>query len=201
MLWLDHNCFKPSEICPGPLSVLVTIFAILVICQLPVHSYPEFQAYSEKHSGKTVDCAMCHVNAEGPIGILPGQLGSLSPADMEKVNQVRVAMSPGVKVDSPILNKFGNQIIKTLGEQRFLELKSDPSKLAAALGKNSDLDGDGIPDSDEYMDGTDPLNKYSGNPGLLFINNFSRYHRHILLAVVATALLGYGIVNLLKTFD
>ncbi len=200
MLSSDPDYFQDFRIILSRLVVLAILFASFVICQLPTYSYPEFQAYSEKISGRTVDCAMCHVNAYGPMGDAAGQLGSLSPADIEKVNQVRLAMSPGNKVDSPILNKFGNQIIETLGGQRFIEIKSDPSKLAPALGKSSDLDGDGIPDSTEYLDGTDPLNKYSGNPYLLFFNNFSRYWGHILLAFVAIALIGYGIINLLKAF-
>jgi hypothetical protein len=200
MLWLDRERVKLLGSILEPKVVLVAFFAVIVTC-LPVQSYPEFQTYSEKHSGRTVDCAMCHANPDGPIGNGTGQLGGLSADDIAKVNQARVAMNPGFEVDSPILNKFGDLIVKAVGAKRIIELRSDPSKLPAALGDKSDLDGDGIPDSREYIDGTDPLNKFHGDPALLFLNNFKLYKWHILLAIVAVGFLDYGIINLLKGFS
>ena len=164
----------------------------------PAMGYPEFQAYSEKHSGRSVNCAMCHVNGDGPTGDNNGQIGSLNEKQMSRLNAARAALKPGQDVDSPILNAFGNKIIKTIGMSKVLELMKDPSKLPAALGNKSDIDGDGIPDSREYEDGTDPLNPFHGDPRLLFIINLSRQQRDVMLAIIAVAATVFGLSNILK---
>lgn len=177
------------------------VFAALACCtffSLPAFSYPEFQEFVEKHSHKTVNCAMCHTNENGPVGEGKGQIGSLSPDEMKRLNSARGALEAGQNVDSPILNKFGNEIIKAIGKKKFVQLKSDPSKLFDALPGKSDLDGDGIPDAQEYMDGTDTLNKFHGDPGKLFFVNLSRYKLHIVLAIIAVLSLNFGLLHLVK---
>ena len=165
-----------------------------------VQAYPEYQAFIEKKSGRSVDCAVCHTNSNGPSGTRPGQIGALSEKDMEKLNTARGAIEPGMlKEDNPILNKFGNSIMRTVGKKKFLEYRQDPEKLAEALGK-SDLDDDGIPDSQEYLDGTDPLNKLHGDPWKLFLVNLNRYKSHLLLAAVACFLLDWGFMHLIRGF-
>lgn len=160
--------------------------------------YPEFQKFSQANSGRTVNCAMCHTHPDGPNGGAFGQIGSLTPAQMEKLNQARSAFEPGRQVESPILNAFGNHIIKTIGKTKFLEYKSRPEQLASALGTSSDLDGDGVADSREYLEGTHPLNNTNGNPRLLFMQNFMRYRLHVGLIFIATIVTIYGLANILK---
>jgi len=179
-------------------SACVGIVLSLVIAPPAAHSYPAFQAFSEKHSGRTVNCSLCHINDNGPVGNEIGQIGSLTKDELARLNLARAAMAPGVNVDSPILNEFGNHIIKTVGRAKFLQMMADPAQLAPALGDKSDLDGDGIPDSREYLDGTDPLNKFHGDPWLLFVNNLSRNWPHVILAVIAVCLINYGLAHVIQ---
>jgi len=174
------------------------IFALTLTCvAVPVaHSFPQFQEFSEKHSGRTVNCAMCHLNDDGPAGDGQGQIGSLSPDEVKQLNKARTAFEPGSDVNNPILNKFGNEIIHTIGMKKFLASISDPSKLPESLGNKSDLDGDGIPDAQEYLDGTDPLNKFHGDPIKLFFINLNRSKLDLLLAASAVFLLAFGLANL-----
>lgn len=163
-----------------------------------VSAYPEFQTFIEKRSGRTVNCAMCHANADGPMGDGEGQLGSLKDAQLQKVNEARGAMEPGVDVNSPIMNEFGNHIIKTIGMKKILEAKTNPQLLADALGNKTDHDGDGISDSQEYLEGTDSRNKFHGSPGALFLNNLVRQKFHIVMALLASVLIIFGFLNFIK---
>ncbi len=188
---------------PARLSFIITVvgFApatILLFTALPAFSYPEYQAFAEKHSGRTVDCAMCHVNAAGPVGNGSGQVSTLNEEQMRRLGRARAAMEPGVEIDSPILNKFGNQIIKAIGRKKFMEVKGNPEELAKLLGDKSDLDDDGIPDSQEYLDGTHPLNKLHGDPVKLFWINLNRYKVHVILTLIAVFAIEYGIAHWLK---
>lgn len=161
-------------------------------------AYPEFQKFVHERSGRAVNCAMCHMNSDGPDGAGFGQIGSLAPDELARLNRARAAFEPGQDVQSPILNRFGNHIVATTGKTRFLELRNRPEELAAALGAESDLDSDGITDSREYLEGTHPLKRTDGNPWLLFVNNLSRYRFHVVMIVIATALTIYGLANLLR---
>jgi cytochrome c553 len=183
----------------GKIGLLCSVICWSMLAT-PADSYPQYQAFVEKHSGRTVNCSMCHANDNGPTGNGAGQIGSLTAAELARLNEARAAMQPGQKVDSPILNKFGNQIIKTLGRAKFLQTMSDPGQLVVALGEGSDLDGDGISDSREYLDGTDPLNKFHGDPWLLFRNNLFSYKVHILLAAVSMGFIVYGLKHLYCAF-
>lgn len=179
----------------------LTLSLLVLFCGSAALAYPEYQSFVEKHSHKSVDCAMCHLNSNGPIGKEPGQIGSLSPKQFEALNAARVAIDPEMlKADSPILNRFGNSIIKTIGKKKFVQFRNDPEKLAEALGKKSDLDEDGIPDSVEYLDGTDPLNKFHGEPWKLFCVNLDRYKYHLALAALAVFFLDWGFAHLIKGF-
>jgi hypothetical protein len=165
-----------------------------------VQAYPEFQQFIVKHSGRKVNCAFCHAHDDGPEGTAPGQIGHLSAAEQAELVRARGAFEPGQKVNSPILNAFGNHIINTLGKRRFLELRLAPAQLAEALPKDSDLDGDGISDVREYLDGTHPLLKSDGNPWLLFRANITRSALQILLTLNATVLGLWGLGHLLQGF-
>jgi hypothetical protein len=173
----------------------------LILLPVAARAYPEFQAFVVKHSGRPINCALCHTHKDGPEGTAPGQIGQLSPAELERLGRARAAFEPGTRVDSPILNPFGNHIIQQVGKKRFLEFRVAPEQLAAALASDSDLDHDGIPDAREYLDGTHPLNKSDGHPWLLFQTNVQRNMLPLLLALAATALGLYGLTHLLRGFD
>lgn len=164
-------------------------------------SYPQFQEFSEKNSGRSVNCAMCHTSGDGPTGEGPGQIGSLKAEEIARLNSARAALEPGSQVESPILNDFGNLIIKSLGKRKVLALRDEPAQLSIALGNRSDLDKDGICDGQEYFDGTDPLNAEHGDPLKLFRINLSKYKLHICLALLAVASISFGIVRLLKAIE
>lgn len=160
-------------------------------------AYPEFQKWSQDNSGRYVNCAMCHAHPDGPEGTKPGQIGSLAPAQLESLNLARRAFEPGADAQSPILNKFGNDILRQLGRREVIALRLDPAALATKLTKSADIDGDGIPDEREYREGTDPLDVQSGNPWELFKVNFARQKFHIAMIVLATAFGLFGLGNLM----
>lgn len=163
-------------------------------------AYPEFQAFSQRNSGRQVNCAMCHANPDGPNGVKRGQIGALSAAELDRLAHARQAFQPGIAIDSPILNPFGNHIITTIGRTTFIGLRRHPAGLAQALGRTSDLDQDGIPDAQEFLDGTDPLDSQSGNPRALFTHNIVRFRGHIVMLLLATLAGLYGLNNLLRWF-
>jgi hypothetical protein len=189
----------------GKKKLLAVLSGFVALCWLLVFvpkafAYPEFQAFIKKNSGRSVDCAYCHVNPNGPEGNGPGQLGSLTPEEFNRLNFARGAFDPGRNTDSPILNAFGNRILKDVGKKKFLEVKGHPADLAAALGPTVDLDGDGIPDSREFLDGTHPLKDGDGDPWLLFLSNFQKNRSQIFLLIAATLFTLYGLNNLLRGF-
>ncbi len=178
---------------------------ILLACTLfaasvSVQAYPEFQQFIVKQSGRKVNCAFCHAHADGPEGTAAGQIGHLTAAEQLELVRARGAFEPGQKVNSPILNGFGNHLINSLGKRRFLEMRLAPALLAEALPKDSDLDGDGIPDAQEYLAGTHPLLKSDGQPWLLFRANFRHSSGQILLTLAATVVGLWGLGHLLRGF-
>lgn len=178
----------------------LALFIITAWLTLPALAYPEFQAFIVKHSGRPVNCAFCHANADGPEGTAPGQIGRLTTEELNRLGQARAAFEPGVNVDSPILNPFGNHIVKSVGKKRLLEIKLAPAQLAEALPKESDLDGDGIPDAREFLAGTHPCNKNDGDPWLLFKTNLRRHLTEIVLTLAATVAGLWGLNHLLRGF-
>lgn len=163
--------------------------------------YPEFQQYVQRTSGRTVNCAMCHSHPDGPEGLKPGQIGSLTQEELDRLGRARAAFEPGQKVDNPILNAFGNAIITKLGKTRFLQIRLRPEELPDALGTESDLDEDGVPDSVEFLAGTDPLDEGSGPPARLFLHNLRANAFNLIMMLIATALGIYGLNALLHGFD
>ena len=162
------------------------------------NAYPEYQKYSQTNSGRVTNCAMCHAHPDGPDGAGHGQIGSLNADALSRLGRARAAFEPGTEVDSPILNGFGNTIIRTVGKSKVIELRSRPGELAGMLDQASDLDGDGIPDAREYAEGTHPLQAGSGNPWSLFATNLRRSGFHIGAILVASILTMYGLANLLR---
>lgn len=180
------------------------VLALAVLCAaLPgvAWAYPEFQGYVKEHSGRNVNCALCHSHPDGPEGLKPGQIGSFDAAAMERLGKARAAFEPGQEVHSPILNEFGNDIIRQLGKQRFLQLRQEPGKLAESLDQASDLDSDGIPDATEYLAGTLVTDATHGDPWTLFHINLRRYWFPILMSALATAAGLYGLNNFVRGFE
>lgn len=160
-------------------------------------AYPEFQRYSRAASGRTVNCAMCHTHSDGPDGIKPGQIGSLDQEELNDLGLARQAFEPGFAGKNPVLNEFGNAVLKTAGKNKLAELKQKPELLAEALDQTSDLDGDGIHDFEEFKDGTHPLNSLDGHPWKLFKNNVRKNAFHIFMLFLATGFGLFGLSNLL----
>lgn len=175
--------------------IYILLLLIFILFELKVYAYSEFYEYSRKVSGRNTNCALCHAHGDGPEGFEEGQIKSLNKEEMEKLMRARSAFQPGVKVRSPILNTFGNRIIYKIGKKKFLELKSHPGDLPKELGFKSDLDKDGIPDAQEYLDGTLAISKEDGDPKKLFIANLKKNIKHIVLAFLCVGLLFYGFVQ------
>lgn len=171
---------------------------LAIACGGSAPAYPEYQAWSQQNSGRFVNCAMCHAHPDGPEGVKPGQLGSLTPAQWVSLNEARAAHEAGTKVHSPILNEFGNDLVRQLGRREIIALRLDPGALASRIDARTDHDGDGIPDAHEYRDGTDPLDAQSGNPWLLFKTNFARQRFHIVMILLATVSGVWGLTHLLR---
>lgn len=178
--------------------IYILLLLIFILFELKVYAYPEFYEYSRKVSGRNTNCALCHTHGDGPEGFEEGQIKSLNKEEMEKLMRARSAFQPGVRVKSPILNAFGNHIIYKIGKKRFLELKSRPEDLPKELGFKSDLDKDGIPDAQEYLDGTLAISQEDGDPRKLFVANLKKNIKHIVLAILCVSLLFFGFVELLK---
>lgn len=171
-----------------------------VVSAAPALAHHEFQTFVQAHSGRPVNCALCHTSADGPEGTGAGQIGSLTDIERERLNRARAAFDPSPVVDSPILNEFGNLIVARLGKRRVLELRAKPELIAIELGNESDLDHDGIPDAREYMEGTHPLMKHHGDPASLFVHQVKANAFHIAMLALATLVTLYGLISVLRGF-
>ena len=180
------------------LSALVALAALLSTTRAEAH--PEFQRSIQKTTGRSVNCAYCHQNADGPEGTAPGQIGRLSPAEFTRLGQARAALLPDNQATSPILNEFGNHLLNRLGKKRILELRLVPTELVSSLPVEGDLDQDGITDIEEYRAGTHPLLDTDGDPWRLFRHNAWKYRMSLLLTLAATILGLYGLKHLLHGF-
>jgi hypothetical protein len=172
-------------------------FAFLLLCFFAssAFAYPEFYEYSRKVSGRAINCALCHTHGDGPEGNEPGQISSLTKEEMEKLMRARAAFAPGQVVESPILNELGNKLVEYLGKKKILELRTRPQDLAKEIGQKLDIDKDGIPDAQEYLDGTLAISKEDGHPAKLFLANLKKNILHIVLALCAVGFLFYGFVQ------
>lgn len=178
------------------------LWALALLWAATAGAYPEFEVYVERRSGRWIDCAMCHTHPDGPEGVKPGQIRSLSPAELERLNQARRAFEPGSTVDSPVLNDFGDRILHVLGKRRFLEIRvGDPGELATALGFEHDLDGDGVSDAREYLEGTDPLDPNHADPWRLLVRRLGEHWFDAVMILLATVLGMWGMNHLLTWFS
>lgn len=177
------------------------LVCVCLLWPLSLLAYPEFQVDIVKRSGRTVNCAFCHNHADGPEGAAFGQIGSLTPEQIKQLQAARAAFEPGNRAENPLLNAFGNYLIRTLGKKKVLEMRRAPAGLAGALDQRHDFDRDGIPDAQELRDGTHPLIKTDGRPWLLFRNNLRANLGQILLTAAGTLAGLYGLKHLLHGFS
>ncbi|MBK8231215.1 MAG: hypothetical protein IPK72_11620 [Candidatus Eisenbacteria bacterium] len=184
----------------GELGAAVGVMLALLLSRTAA-AHPEYQRSLVLNTGRAVNCAYCHTSADGPEGTGLGQIGRLSPSELEQLGRARAALQPGAGVESPILNAFGNHILNVVGKARILELRLAPQELAGALPAGSDLDADGIEDAEEYRDGTHPLIDSDGDPIRLFRHNLGRYAWQIVLTFAATVLGLWGLKHLLDGFE
>jgi len=190
----------------NPFTAGSTALVVLAVVAGTARAYPEFQKSISQTSGRLVNCAMCHMHSDGPEGTAPGQIGHLAAAEQVEFARARLAFEPNANVKSPILNRFGNHIINSLGKKQLLEIKAMElsvmtRELANRLPKDSDLDGDGISDVQELLAGTHPLIKSDGRPWLLFKANLAANLVQIVLMLAATVLGLWGLHHLLHGFD
>ena len=183
------------------LKFFMLVVVVSITHSLPVYAHPEFQTFTSKYSGRTVDCGFCHIHPEGPEGTKPGQIGSLDAEQMARLGHARAAFEPHANAENPLLNTFGNHMLNTIGKQQILFLRQQPDKLPQMLGYISDLDGDGISDADEYLSGTHPLNPHHGDPWQLFVHNFKTHKFDILMIAIATGLGLFGLNHLRQWFN
>jgi hypothetical protein len=185
----------------SPFHHALTLLFFPLLVAGTAQAYPEFEQYVDQTSGRYVNCSLCHAHPEGPEGVKPGQIGSLTPQQMDELNRGRAAFEPGQEIDNPILNEFGNDIIRQLGKTQFLQFRTQPEALAGALDPTSDLDGDSISDVDEFLAGTHPLDPRHGEPMKLFAHYLRERWVHVALLIVATVLGLYGISGFLHGFE
>lgn len=178
---------------------LLLLSAALLLAAPAALAYPEFHTAIQKTSGRGINCAFCHTHPDGPEGVKPGQVGSLSAEAIGRLNQARLLMEPGPPVDSPILNEFGDHLLATIGKSKLLAIKATPEELPSLVAPG-DLDDDGISDADEVRDGTLPTSPHHGDPWKLLRVNLQRYAFHILMLVVATLAGLWGIGHLFRWF-
>lgn len=181
-------------------SRIAGVFVALAATGVSANAHSEFQAFVRRNSGRAIDCALCHTHSNGPEGTAPGQIGSLTPEEMARLNRARAAFEPGGNIDSPILNDFGDLLLQRVGKKRILELRSSPGDLVGEIGFESDLDQDGVPDAREYLEGTHPNMATDGDPWTLFVHNFRGQITRVVLITIATAITLYGLVHLLRGF-
>jgi len=157
-------------------------------------AFNEFQTFIEQKSKKQLNCAYCHSHVNGPNGNEAGQLGSLSEDEKQLTAYNQFVKSNKELVDSPILNEFGNYLVKKLGYEKITNAQNDPSLLVNELN-DLDLDHDGISDAQELLDGTLPNDPLDGSPVKLLINNLKKKWVEIIFQITMVLLL---IVSLLR---
>ena len=157
-------------------------------------AFNEFQTFIEQKSKKQLNCAYCHNHTNGPEGNETGQLGSLTEEEKKLTAYNQYLSSNKELADSPILNEFGNYLVKKVGYEGIINAQEDPNQIVEKL-KESDFDKDGITDSEEFLDGTLPNDFLDGNPFKLFINNLKKKWVEICFQIFSVLLL---MISLLK---
>ena len=169
-------------------------FLVIFFIPLNAFAFSEFQTFIEQKSKKQLNCAYCHNHVNGPSGKDIGQLDLLTEEEKQLTAYNQFLSANKEYKDSPILNEFGNYLVRKLGYEEIVNAQNDPSLLVAKLN-NSDFDQDGISDSEELLDGTLSNDPLDGNPFKLFLNNLKKKLVEICFQIIVILLL---IVSLLK---
>lgn len=179
-------------------KVALAVSMFIFLTPAPAEAYPEYQLWSQQVSGRNVNCGMCHSHPDGPDGLKPGQIGSLTADQLVALGAARSAFEPGARVNSPILNTFGNSLVEQVGRRELIALRVAPENISEKLDPKRDLDGDGLADARELREGTDPLDPQSGSPWTLLKINLWRQRFHLLMVALATISGLYGLHHLLR---
>jgi hypothetical protein len=169
------------------IASLFAAIATLVLTSVPAVAFPAYADWISKKSGTQVDCAYCHLSVYGPSGSGAGQTGSLSESQSALIHTA----------NSPILNKFGQEIIAKYGYNNVLTNMQVPEKLAAAMSKY-DLDGDGVNDGTEMEYGTladDPL---SAPASLVWWINLQRNALFVSVVAISAICAAAGLYGLVR---
>ena len=185
---LPVSCFLFRASC-----FMLLVSCSMLLCNRAV-AFSEFQSYIEQKSKKQLNCAYCHNHVNGPNGNEAGQLGLLSEEEKQLTAYNQFLQGNKELINSPILNEFGNYLVKKSGYEEIVNAQEEPDRLIDKL-KDSDLDQDGIKDSEELLDGTLPNDPLDGNPLKLFINNIKKKWTEICFQGIAIMLL---VISLFK---
>lgn len=176
-------------------SLSILLICCIIFINPSAIAFNDFQVYIEQKSKKQLNCAYCHKNPSGPEGNEPGQRDSLSEEQKQLTAYNQFLNTNKESVNSPILNKFGNYLVKNLGYESIVSAQNDPNTIVEKL-KNSDLDQDGIKDSQELLDGTLPGDPLDGNPFKLFTSNLKRHSIEICFQAITILLLMFSLFKL-----
>lgn len=172
----------------------VALLLAMTLQPSQVYAFVEFQTFIEQKSKKQLNCAYCHSHTNGPEGDESGQLRSLDEKQKQSTAYNQFLQSNKEFIDSPILNEFGNYLVKKLGYETITSAQNEPNKLVEGL-KDSDLDNDGIKDSQELLEGTLPNDPFDGNSLRLFLNGVKKKWIEISFQAIVILFL---IISLLK---
>lgn len=177
--------------------LFLCFFVSLFLYSHSVHAFNEFQTFIEEKSKKQLNCAYCHAHPNGPEGNDEGQLDSLSENKKKLTAYNQYLSANKLFINSPILNDFGNYLVKKLGYEELVNAQNNPSIIIERL-KDLDFDKDGINDSTEIQEGTLPSDPLDGNPYRLFINNLKKNLLEILLQIFSVVLFTFSLFKLKK---
>jgi hypothetical protein len=156
------------------LALLVAPFAEATVGQA-AHAFPPFERWISQKAGFQTDCAYCHVNPAGPSGHGVGQEGRLDERQKQHLHSA----------DSPILNSFGQHLLKTLSYDKVVSSVSDPGSLAVQM-KGYDLDGDGVSDGEEMEHGTLAYDPLSAPPALVWMERLKQNWSFVVTLAVSS---------------
>ena len=179
-------------------AIVIIVLTIIFLFFTPnAYAFNEFQNFIEQKSKKQLNCTYCHNHINGPEGREPGQLDTLTEEEKQLTAYNQFLNANKELVNSPILNEFGNYLVKKIGYEAIVNAQNDPNQLIDKL-KDSDLDQDGISDSEELTDGTLPSDPFDGHPFKLFINNLKKNLLEIIFQIVAILLFVFSLIKILK---
>ena len=187
--------YNLSEIKYSNFLRLLLVIILLVSTTGNSKAFNEFQIFMEEKAKKQLNCTYCHSHPNGPEGNEEGQLDSLTEDEKKLTAYNQYLAGNTIFVNSPILNEFGNYLVKKLGYEEIVKAQNEPTKIIEGL-KDSDFDKDGIIDSTEITEGTLSNDPYDGSPLRLFVHNFKKNIPEILLQIISAVVFIFSIFKL-----